>query len=246
MDTGMRIAVIGAGTAGLAAAQALAARGLDFVIYVAGSQLGGRCLFNKNTGFSSGYRSLRANTSRQHTAFRCFPLPRRGPLFLSNVAVLEYLERFADHFDLRRRIRFGARVTSARPSNGGWAVEVGGRREEVSAVVVATGFNSVPHYPDLPGHFDGLQMHTHDYRTPEPFEGRHVVVVSLGCSAAELVCQIRTVARSVTIATRSGSWIVPRRLGPVPLDWFDTRAASRIPFEIRRRAMVPRFRLAAG
>src|SRR5579859_7755737 len=160
MDTGMRIAVIGAGTAGLAAAQALAARGLDFVIYEAGSQLGGNWRWNNDSGFSSGYRSLRANTSRQHTAFRCFPLPCGGPLFLSNTAMLEYLERFADHFDLRRRIRSGARVTSARPSDGRWFIEVGSRREEFSAVVVATGFNSVPHNPDLPGHFDGLQMHT--------------------------------------------------------------------------------------
>jgi hypothetical protein len=131
----MRVAVIGAGTAGLAAAQALAARGLDAVVYEAGSQLGGNWRWDNDSGFSSGYRSLRANTSRQHTAFRCFPLPRGGPLFLSNAAMLEYLERFADHFDLRRHIRFGSRVTSARPSNGGWAVEVGSRSEEFSAVL---------------------------------------------------------------------------------------------------------------
>jgi len=95
MDTGMRIAVIGAGTAGLAAAQALAARGLGFVIYEAGSQLGGNWRWNNDSGFSSGYRSLRANTSRQHAAFRCFPLPRGGALFLSNVAMVEYLKSLA-------------------------------------------------------------------------------------------------------------------------------------------------------
>jgi dimethylaniline monooxygenase (N-oxide forming) len=160
--------------------------------------------------------------------------------------MVDYLERFVDRFDLRRLIRFRTRVTSAIPSEGGWEIEAGGNHELFSAIVVATGFNSVPRYPDLPGQFDGLQLHTHDYRTPDPFAARDVVVVGLGCSAAELACEIVSVAKSVTIAARSGSWIVPRRLGPVPLDWFDTRSGSRIPFGIRRRAMVPLFRLAAG
>lgn len=160
--------------------------------------------------------------------------------------MLEYLETFTDHFDLRRRIRFRTRVTSARPLDGGWEVEAGGKRESFTALVVATGFNSAPLYPDLRGEFGGLQMHTHDYRTPAPFAGRDTLVVGLGCSAAELACEISNVTRSVTIASRSGSWVVPRRLGPMPIDWFDTRFGSYIPFSVRRRAMVPLFRLAAG
>jgi cation diffusion facilitator CzcD-associated flavoprotein CzcO len=67
-----------------------------------GTQLGGNWRWDNDSGFSSGYRSLRANTSRQHTASRCFPLPRGVPLFLSNAAMLEYLERFAD----RRETQF--------------------------------------------------------------------------------------------------------------------------------------------
>lgn len=160
--------------------------------------------------------------------------------------MLDYLENFTDHFDLRRRIKFRTQVTSARPRDDGWEVEAGGKRASFSALVVATGFNSAPLYPDLRGEFGGLQMHTHDYRTPAPFAGRDTVIVGLGCSAAELACEISNVARSVTIASRSGSWVVPRRLGPIPIDWFDTRFASHITFSVRRRAMVPLFRLAAG
>jgi hypothetical protein len=242
----LRVAVIGAGSAGLAAAQALAERGLDFVVFEAGSGIGGNWRYESDSGFSSCYRSLRANTSRQHTAFRCFPLPRHGPLFLPNAEMLDYLERFTDHFDLRRRIRFRSRVRSAHPCAGGWELDAGGGPEVFSALVVATGFNNVPRHPELPGGFDGVQMHTHDYRTPAPFADLDVVVVGLGCSAAELACEIQDVARSVTIAARSGSWIVPRRLGPIPVDWFDTRSGSLLPFAVRRRAMVPLFRLAAG
>jgi dimethylaniline monooxygenase (N-oxide forming) len=237
---------VGAGSAGLAVAQALDARRLDFVVYEAGSGTGGNWRYANDSGFSSGYQSLRANTSRQNTAFRCFPFPRQGSLFVPWTEMLNYLENFTDHFDLRHRIRFRTQVTAARPRDDGWEVEAGGKRESFNALVVATGFNSAPLYPVLRGEFGGLQMHTHDYRTPAPFVDRDTVVIGLGCSAAELACEISSVARSVTVASRSGSWVVPRRLGPMPIDWFDTRFGSHIPFSVRRRAMVPLFRLAAG
>ena len=118
--------------------------------------------------------------------------------------------------------------------------------ERYRAVLVATGYNSVPRYPDLPGRFDGLALHTHDYRTPEPFAGRDTVVIGLGCSAAELACEVRRVARSTTIAARSGNWVMPRRVGRMPLDWLDIRAASRLPFSLRRRMVMPLARLAGG
>jgi hypothetical protein len=160
--------------------------------------------------------------------------------------MLDYLERFTDRFDLRPRIRFRTRVTRATPVTEGWEVTASGARERFTAVVVATGYNSVPRYPDFPGHFNGLQMHTHDYRTPEPFADRDVVVIGLGCSAAELACEIQNVARSVCLAARSGSWVVPRRWGPIPVDWFETRIGSRIPINTRRSAFAVLFRLAAG
>jgi flavin-binding monooxygenase-like protein len=241
-----RVGVIGAGGAGLAAAQALAARDLDFVVFEAGSGLGGNWRYGNDSGFSSGYRSLRANTSRQHTAFRSFAIGPSRSLFLDHAEMLSYLERFTDHFDLRRNIRFRTRVTAAKLVDGEWEVTSNGGTDRFSALIVATGFNSIPRYPDLPGVFNGMQMHTHDYRTPDPFADRDVVVIGLGCSAAELACEIQTVARSVAVAARSGSWISPRRIGRIPVDWFDTRIGSRVPIPIRRRAFVPLFRLAAG
>jgi Flavin-binding monooxygenase-like len=241
-----RAAIVGAGSAGLAAAQALAARNVDFVVFEAGSGLGGNWRYGNDSGLSSGYRSLRANTSRYHTAFRCFEIGPSQSLFLGHSEMLDYLERFADRFDLRRRIRFRTRVSTARPVDGGWDVIADGTIERFSDVIVATGFNSVPRYPGFPGPFSGLQMHTHEYRTPEPFADRDVVVIGLGCSAAELACEIQTVARSVALAARSGSWVVPRRIGRIPVDAFDTRIGSRLSINVRRLAFVPLFRLAAG
>jgi dimethylaniline monooxygenase (N-oxide forming) len=239
------VCVIGAGGAGLAAAQALKVRGVPFVVHEAGSGIGGNWRFENDSGLCSAYASLTTNVSRQRTRFRCFPL-RRGPLYLHHSQMLAYLEAFTDRFGLREHIRHRSQITSVRPlDDGGWEVSAeGAAPERYRAVLVATGYNSVPRYPDLPGRFDGLQLHSHDYRTPEPFAGRDTVVIGLGCSAAELACEIRHTARSTTIAARSGNWVMPKRLGPMPLDWLDTRGGSRLPFSLRRRTLKPLARLA--
>jgi cation diffusion facilitator CzcD-associated flavoprotein CzcO len=247
MNVAEPVAVIGAGSAGLAAAQALKARGLPFTVFEAGSGVGGNWRYENDSGRSSAYASLRTNVSRQGMSYRCYPL-RHGSLYPHHSEMLRYLEDFTDQFELREHIRFSTEVQAVRPRpDGGWGVtaEPGGS-ERFGAIVVATGYDSIPQLPDLPGDFDGLQLHTHEYRTPEPFAGLDVVVVGLGCSATELACEIRTTARTVTVAPRSGSDIHARRVGPIPIDWFDTRLNSRLPWALRRRAARLLFRLSAG
>jgi cation diffusion facilitator CzcD-associated flavoprotein CzcO len=201
-----------------------------------------------DSGLSSAYASLRTNTSRLRTGYRCYPLPRRGPLFLHHTEMLAYLEAFTDHFGLREHIRFRTKVTSARPAaEGGWAVETEtGERERFGAVLVAVGWASLPRYPDLPGEFEGLELHSHDYRTPEPFAGLDTVVVGLGHSAAELACEIRKVARSVTLSVRSTATVFSRWVWRIPLDLFVTRFGSRLPWSVRERMLRSLIRLAVG
>ena len=146
---------------------------------------------------------------------------------------------------MSRRIIAALAATSG--PGGGWEVRAGDAApQRYGAVLVATGYNSVPRYPNLPGRFDGLALHTHDYRTPEAFAGRDTVVIGLGCSAAELACEVRHTAKSTTIAARSGNWVMPRRLGRMPLDWLDIRIGSRLPFSLRRRMVEPLARLAGA
>jgi hypothetical protein len=231
------ICVIGAGSAGLAAAQALKTRGFEFTVFEAGSGIGGNWRYENDSGLSSGYASLTTNVSRFRTSYRCFRLPRRGPAFLHHTEMLDYLKRFTDHFALREHIRFKTRVTSARPHpEGGWEVETDdGEGGRFDAVLVAVGYNSVPSVPELPGSFDGLELHAHDYRTPDPFEDLDVLLIGLGSSAGELATEIRHVARSTTISARSGAVIVRRRFGKIPADCFDSPSGSRVPWSIRRR-----------
>lgn len=231
-----RIAIIGAGSAGLATARALGERELDYVVFEARDGLGGNWRYEEAPGRGSAYASLTTNTSRRRTAFSGMPIAGRD-LYATHEEMLAYLERFADRCKIRERIRFGHAVEEIRE---GWTVD----GEDFDGVVVATGYNSEPVRPSLPGRFDGLEVHTHDYRRPDRFNGLDVLVVGMGCSAGELACEIADRARSVALAVRTTNWVLPRRLMGLPLDWLDTAAASRVPWGARRRWLAGIARLA--
>src|ERR1700686_5012511 len=91
-----RVAVIGAGVSGLAAAKCLLDEGLEPVVYEQGSEIGG--LWNYQEALPDGggvmYRSLHTNTSKQTLAFSDFPFPETAPDFPHHREVLQYLRDY--------------------------------------------------------------------------------------------------------------------------------------------------------
>ena len=75
----MKACIIGAGSSGIAAAQVLQARGIDFDCFEKGSQVGGNWRYENDNGMSSAYRSLHINTSRRVMAFKSLPMPEGYP-----------------------------------------------------------------------------------------------------------------------------------------------------------------------
>lgn len=240
------VAIIGAGSAGLVSAQALLARGIDVTVFEARDGIGGNWRYDPEPGRSSCYASLITNTSRWRTSLRSFRLPRLGSSHLRHDEMLAYLERFSAHFGIDRCLQLGTEVRSARRDGAGWEIETDEGRSRHSALIVATGYNSEPLLPAWPGELDGPILHTHDYRVPEPFVSRDVIVVGLGCSATELACEVATVARSVTLLARSARDVVPHKVGPLPVDLLDTYSGSRMPWSLRRRLVGLTSRLSVG
>jgi thioredoxin reductase len=232
------VCVIGAGGAGLAAAHALKARGIPFRVLEARGAIGGMW----RHGETHAYDSLESNTSRYRTSFRAHRMSLRGRPFVHHTEFLAYLESFADRFGLRERIELGARVERAEPHDGAWRVSVAGREaEEFRAVVVATGALSRPRRREIPGTFSGRLLHSCEYRSPAEIAGKDVVVAGLGSSGAEIAGEIAEHARSVTVAARTGTWVLPKHILPrVPLDVLDTRLNARLLPWSRRRTVIGR------
>lgn len=242
-----RVAVVGAGAAGLAAAKALLDRGLEPVVHERGERPGG--LWVRADPDSPAYASLHLNTSRRRTEFAAFPMPRTWPDYPSADLVAGYLADYADAFGVTGRIRFGTTVTSVERTAGGrWEVATDRGTDHYDAVVVANGHNREPRMPaaTYPGDFSGVHMHAHAYRDPEPFRDRRVLVVGTGNSAMDIAVDASHVARGpVLLSARRGVHIVPKYLFGRPSDATGAALAV-LPWRIRQSVAQTMLRLAVG
>ena len=224
-----RVAVIGAGAAGLTSARWLIDAGLEPVVFERTKAVGG--LWRPDTGLA--YPSLRTNTSKQKTAFSDLAFAAELPDHPYRDHVLAYLERYADVTGVRSRVRFGRTVAAIRPSADGWAVD----GEPFDAVVVASGLFARALEPRLLDRerFRGTIVLARDYRDPAVFAGRHVVVVGAGSSGADIAVELAAVARSVSIAVREVPTFAPRAYRGRPYDHRATRLERMLPPGVRRR-----------
>lgn len=218
--------VIGGGPAGLATSRELARRRVAHVVLERG---------RAGESWRNCYDSLRLHTGRHLSKLPGRPFPRGTPLFPSRDDVVRYLEEYAQVFGLP--VREGAAVEAAAPANGGWRVRLsGGEEMETRAVVVATGIMSNPYVPDIPGRdaFTGRVIHSIEYRNPEPFRGRRVLVVGVGNSGGEIASELGRAGVDVTIAIRSGANVVPLTIAGVPIQYLSW-LMRRLPRGVRER-----------
>lgn len=243
----LRVAVIGAGAAGLATTKALLDIGADVVAYERGEHPGG--LWVRGNGDSPAYDSLHLNTSKGRTEFADAPMPKEWPDYPAADRMAEYLGDYADRFGLRPHISFGTTVTSVeRADGGGWRVTTDRGDATVDAVVVANGHNWDPRWPDpaTPGTFDGEQVHAHDYRSSEAFRDRRVLVVGMGNSAMDIAVDASHVsAGPVLLSARRGVHIVPKYLFGRPADTTGGALAV-LPWRVRQLVAETLLKVAVG
>lgn len=92
-------------------------------------------------------------------------------------------------------------VTSVAREDGGYRVESSAGTFHAEGLLSATGTWDRPYVPSYPGieSFRGRQLHTHDYRRPEPFAGQRVLVVGGGISAVDLLTELSAVAETTWV-----------------------------------------------
>ena len=212
-----RFAVIGAGAGGLAAAKYLRAEGIETEIFECGSHIGGLWVYNNDSGMSPAYRSLHINSEAKVSSFIDFPFPEDAPLYPDHAEMSRYFKRYADHFDITRRVRFHSRVTAVEPIDERFRVMLeDGTCETFDGVVVATGHQSVPRHPPEAEQFTGDYTHAHGYRVPEPYAGKRVLVIGPGNSGVDIAADICSVTEHTTLSARSPVLIMPRMMFGVP------------------------------
>jgi putative flavoprotein involved in K+ transport len=166
--------VVGGGQAGLAMGYYLNRQRREFVILDAAARVGDT--------WRSRWDSLRLFTPAFHSGLPGMPFPAPGRSVPTKDQTADYLEAYADKFDLP--VRLGRRVRSLSRHHGGYLVRADDERYTAAHVVVATG----PYHPHIPGFAAALdptitQLHSSHYRNPDQLPEGEVLVVGAGTPA---------------------------------------------------------------
>jgi cation diffusion facilitator CzcD-associated flavoprotein CzcO len=201
--------IIGAGPAGLACAAAMIAVGLSAVTLEKAGTVG--------SVWRLHYDRLHLHTDRDHSGLPGMAMPRDYPTYPSRAQVVEYLEAYAQRFDVRPYFNTVARRVAR--SGEGWRVETDGGASFAPVVVVATGIATAPYRPSWPGMeaFQGDIIHSSEYRNATAFAGKRVLVVGFGNSGGEIALDLAEAGIDVALAVRSPVQIIPRDLLGLPI-----------------------------
>jgi indole-3-pyruvate monooxygenase len=210
MGAATQTLVIGASAAGLASAAALRQHGLDFEIVEAEPVVA--------AAWRRHYDRLHLHTPKAFSSLPGLPMPKSWPRYPSRDQVVEYLERYQEHFALQPH--FGERVQRVERVDGAWETTTDQGLWRSENVVLATGRARVPVRPSWPGmdQFRGDILHSSEFRNGDPWKGRPVLVVGFGNSACEQALDLVERGAQVHLAVRSPVNVLPRDLlGVLPV-----------------------------
>ncbi len=228
-----RVAVLGAGAAGLVAGRLLRDAGCHVQIFEKSDVVGGVWKYRPKDVV---YKSLVTNLPKEIMAYHDTPFDASLPSFLGHAQVQTYLEQYTQAHQLQDLISFRTEVTAVRPLQGDdarpwppgdytvfaekeeeegeeeeprWRVTTTQSDEVYDAVVVCNGHFDVPFAPPLPGlaeHYKGRVVHSREYDDPSALRGLKVLCLGYKSSGTDIAREVATVAKEVHV--------VDRRLSP--------------------------------
>jgi cation diffusion facilitator CzcD-associated flavoprotein CzcO len=190
----------------------LSRAGLQHIVLERGNQIG--------ETWANLYDSLVLHTVKRLSALPGLAFPPSTPLFPTRGDFLAYLHRYADLFRLPVETR--AEVATLHRVDEGWiARTTAGAEVHARVAIVATGIVSNPYVPAIPrrDRFSGRVLHSVEYRRPDGFRGRRMLIVGAGNSAGEISVELARSGADVTLAVRAGASNVPREVAGIPIQY---------------------------
>jgi cation diffusion facilitator CzcD-associated flavoprotein CzcO len=212
------VIVIGAGVSGIYQIKRLVDLGLDALVLEADEDLGGTWYRNRYPGcrfdsesYTYGYSFSRELLDEWHWKER----------FSSQPENLRYLNFVVDKFDLRRHMRFDARVDAMRwdEERRLWHLDLeSGDTYTARFVITGIGVLSAPTMPRYEGlsSFEGDAFHT--YRWPKksvPLAGRRVGVMGTGATGIQVIAEIADKVGELFVFQRRPNWSTPLNNSPI-------------------------------
>jgi cation diffusion facilitator CzcD-associated flavoprotein CzcO len=204
-----RVAILGAGAAGLCMAMQLQDAGIHtFTIYEKSDGVGGT--WRDNT-----YPGAACDVPSHLYSFSFAPKTDWSRRFPEQPEILGYFESLVDSHALRPHLRFGTAVVAASWSDADatWDLELADG-EHVTADVVVSGLGQLnrPNIPDIAGlsDFEGTVFHSARWDHDHDLTGERVAIIGIGASAIQFVPQVAKAAGQLTLFQRSVNYVAPK------------------------------------
>jgi cation diffusion facilitator CzcD-associated flavoprotein CzcO len=203
-----RIAVIGAGFAGLGMGIRLRQAGLtDFTILERATDVGGTWRDNVYPGCAVDVRS-------HLYSYSFAPNPDWSEVFASQAELWDYIKRVTREHGVDAHLRLGCEVLGGEWDDAAqrWRLRTSRGDVEAQFVVSAMGPLSNPVTPDVEGleSFTGDVFHSGAWDHDVELSGKRVGVIGTGSSAAQFVPEIQPRVARLTVFQRTAHWTFPR------------------------------------
>lgn len=235
-DLSARVCVIGAGPSGITAIKNLLQAGLsNIVCYEKQDQVGGNWVFSPRLSHSSVYETTHVISSKFLSQYEDYPMPDDYPDYPSHKQMLDYFQGYAQHFGVMDYIEFNTCVERAeKQADESWKITLDdGRVESFDHLMVCNGHHWNPNYPNYQGEFSGQFLHSHDYKTAQPFRDQRVLVIGGGNSACDIAVETGRISAFTAISMRRGYWFVPKHMMGIPVDVLSSKFVW-LPMVLRR------------
>jgi len=208
-----RIAIVGAGFAGLGAAISLRQEGIeDFVVFEKNGDVGG-------TWWDNSYPGCQCDVPSHLYSFSFALNPDWSNTYSPQPEIWAYLRHTAERFGVLPHIRLNTPVLDAcwDDGSGNWRLETSAGVYTADVLIGANGALSEPATPDIPGldRFQGKAFHSARWDDTEQMNGKRVAVVGTGASAIQIVPSIQPDVAQLHVFQRTPPWVLPHSGRPI-------------------------------
>lgn len=201
-DAEPEVLIVGAGQAGLISGAHLKRLGVKTLIVDRHERVG--------DNWRKRYHSLNLHNPIEMNHFPFLPFPEHYPEYLPKDVLADWLEIYAQYFDLNIWSSTSFEGAVRDEENDRWSVTVtrgdGTRRElHPQHVILATGgIGGKPNIPSLPGlkNFTGEVIHSSGFAGGERYAARRAIVVGVGSSGHDISLDLSRNGSEVTLVQR--------------------------------------------
>jgi len=221
------VVIIGAGPAGLATAGVLSQKGIPYLLLEKSEQV--------VDAWHKHYDRLSLHTVKRWSHLPGLPFPDNYQTYVSRRKFIEYCNSYVEHFNIQPQ--YNKEVVQVVKNDGDWIVQCeDGDAYITKHIVFATGVNRIPVVPSWQGmeKFKGSITHSIDYRNPDPYLRKKVLVVGMGNTGAEIALDLAEKKVQTWISIRGPVSVVPKDIFGRPTQ-DSARLLDKLPFGIGDR-----------